>query len=192
MGDVFMVLNATQIRVGMVLNIEGELYRVTWTMHRTPGKGNACMQTKLKHLVTGKNLEMRFLSNDKVDKAELETRNMQYLYKEQGNGYVFMDNENFEQVTLEEDMLGELHHFLQEGTSYPVTQFQGQVVGIDFPKTVDIKVTSAPPEIKRATATNSMRPVTLENGLSINAPGFIKEGDVIRINTETIEYLERV
>jgi elongation factor P len=187
-----MILNATQIREGMVLVLEGELYRVTWTMHRTPGKGNAVMQTKLKHILTGKNLEQRFMSAERVEKADLETRTMQYLYPDT-DGHMFMDNETFEQYTLTADLIGEeTSKYLTEGQGYSVTYYNEAPVGIELPKSMEFKVESAPPEVKRATATNSQRPVTLERGITVNAPGFIKEGDVIRINTETGEYMERV
>ena len=186
-----MQINATQIRVGMVLVIDNELYRVTWTMHRTPGKGNACMQTKLKNIVSGRNLEKRFLSSERAEKASLDSRSMQYLFKD-SSGYVFMDNENFDQIPISEDVIGDAEKFLNEGIDYTITFYEDQVVGLDLPKTMDLKVTMAPPEIKKATATSSLRPVTLENDMIIQAPAFIKEGDTVRVNTETNEYLERV
>ena len=186
-----MVINATQIRVGMILNIEGELYRVTWTMHRTPGKGNACMQTKLKHLANGKNLEMRFLSNERVDKAELMTKDMQCLYPE-GDSFVFMDLQNYEQVSIPIEIAGESHVFIKDGETYPVTYYNDQVVGLELPKNITLQVIMAPPDIKRATATATLKTVELENGMSIQAPGFVKEGDKIKINTQTFEYVERV
>ncbi len=186
-----MQINATQIREGQVLVIEGELYRVNWTMHRTPGKGNACMQTKLKNIINGRNLEKRFLSSERVEKAVLESKNMQFLYKEP-TGFIFMDNESFEQETISDDIIGEAEKFLQEGNSYQVTYHEGQIVGLELPKTMDLKVTSAPPEIKKATASSSLRPIEVENGMTILAPAFIKDGDIIKVNTETGEYLERV
>jgi len=186
-----MQINATQIREGMVLLIDNELYRVTWTMHRTPGKGNACMQTKLKHVVNGRNLEKRFLSSERVEKAMLETKSMQYLYKD-SEGYIFMDNETFDQITVSDDVIGEASKFLKEDTSYLITFFDGQIVGLELPKSMDLRVISAPPEIKKATAAASLRPVTVENDMTVNAPAFIKEGDLIRVNTETCEYIERV
>ena len=185
-----MIINATQIREGMVLNHEGGLYRVTYTMHVTPGKGVACMQTKLKHVVTGKNLEARFRSDARVEKADLETREMQFLYGEP-DGFVFMDNKSFEQVTLSEAMIGEGGKFLAEGKIYLVTYFGETPIGIEFPKSVELRVTYAPPELKKATATASLRPVTLENDITVMAPAFIKEGDIVKVNPETGEYLER-
>lgn len=186
-----MQINATQIREGMILIINDDLYRVTWKMHRTPGKGNACMQTKLKHIQNGRNLEKRFLSNERVDKAVLDSRNMQYLYKET-DGYVFMDNETFDQLSIATDIIGSAILYLKEEQDYTVTFFKDTVVGLELPKTMELHVTVAPPEIRKATAASSLRPVELENGLTVNAPAFIKEGDLIRINTETNDYLERV
>jgi len=186
-----MQINATQIREGMVLIVDDELYRVTWKMHRTPGKGNACMQTKLKHIQNGRNLEKRFLSSERVQKASLDSRSMQYLYKDAA-GYIFMDNETFEQITLPADIVGEAEKFLSEEIDYSITFFEDSIVGLELPKTMQLKVTLAPPEIRKATAASSLRPVELENGMTVNAPAFIKEGDIIKINTETSEYLERV
>jgi len=184
-------INATQIREGMVLIVEGDLYRVTWKMHRTPGKGNACMQTKLKHITNGRNLEKRFLSNERVEKASLDTKNMQFLYSD-SSGYIFMDSVTFDQITLDKTLIGDAQKFLKEEIEYQVTFYDEQVVGLELPKTMELVVTYAPPEIRKATATSSLRPITCENDIEVNAPAFIKEGDKIKINTETGEYLERV
>lgn len=186
-----MIINALQIREGMILRVENDLYRVTWTMHRTPGKGNAVMQTKLKHIITGKNMDQRFMSSERVEKADLETREYQFLYKD-GDEYIFMDNETFEQQPLPNELIGESAKYLVEGETYLATFYQDDAVGIDLPKTMVLRVVSAPPEIKKATATSSMRPVELERNIIINAPGFIQEGDLIRFNTESGEYMERV
>ena len=186
-----MQINATQIREGMVLIVDGELYRVTWKMHRTPGKGNACMQTKLKHIVNGRNLEKRYLSSERVEKASLDTKSMQYLYND-GTNFIFMDNESFDQIEVSKDIIGGSDVFLKEELDYNITFYQDSIVGLDLPTTMELTVTVAPPEIKKATAASSLRPIELENGLTVNAPAFIKEGDIVKINTETLEYLERV
>ena len=186
-----MQINATIIREGMILVIDGELYRVVWKMHRTPGKGNACMQTKLKNIVNGRNLEKRFLSSERVEKATLDTKEMQYLYKEP-TGFVMMDNETFEQLTLSEELVGESSKYLKEGNTYSITFYNEQVVGLELPKTMELTVTYAPPEVRKATASASLRPIEVENGMTVNAPAFIKEGDKIKVNTETGEYLERI
>lgn len=186
-----MQINATQIREGMILDLEGELYKVTYTQHVTPGKGVACMQTKLKNLQNGKNLEQRFRSSERVEKAELETKNMQYLYEDSGN-FMFMDNTDYEQHALPSTLLGDQAGFLVENDNYPVEYYDGNPIGILLPLTVDLKVDVAPPEIKKATAAASLRPITLENGMVVNAPSFIKEGDTVKISTETRDYIERV
>lgn len=185
-----MIINATQIRVGQVLKVNGELYKVTYMQHVTPGKGQAVIQTKLKNIINNKNLEYRFRSNEKAEKADLETQNMQYLYSDP-DGLIMMNTETFDQLSIEKSLIGEQEHYLQEGEIYPVTLYESQAVGIELPQTVTLKVTVAPPEIKKATATNSLRPITLENGMKVNAPAFIKEGDLIKVNTETHEYIER-
>jgi elongation factor P len=186
-----MQLVATQIRTGMILEIDGELYKVTDCDHVTPGKGVACMQTKLKNVVSGKNLEKRFRSADRVERAEFNGRNMQYLYADQ-EGHVFMDNENYEQVTLSNEMIGEQAIYLTMESNYDVQFHDGIAINLSLPKSVDLTVTVAPPEIKKATASASLRPVELENGMTVNAPSFIKEGDRVKINTDTNEYIERV
>lgn len=183
---------ATQIRTGMILKVEGELYRVTYTQHVTPGKGVACMQTKLKNIISGKNLEKRFRSADKAEKVDVVNKQMQYLYEDQG-GYVFMDMTDFDQLTLSSDVVSEeMACFLAEEEQYTIQFYEDSPIGLELPTNVDLRVTMAPPEIKKATATSSLRPVELENGLTVQAPAFIKEGDIIRVNTDTKEYVERV
>ena len=186
-----MQLNATQIREGMVLVIDGELYRVVWKMHRTPGKGNACMQTKLKHVISNRNLEKRFLSSERVEKASLQSKSMQYLYNDP-SGFIFMDNETFEQITIAKSVIGDDHIFLQDSHDYNVTFYESTVIGLELPNTMDCIVTTAPPEIRKATASSSLRPVTLDKALPVNVPAFIKEGDRVRIHTQTKDYIERV
>ncbi len=186
-----MQINATQIREGMVLIIDTELYRVAWKMHRTPGKGNACMQTKLKNIINGRNLEKRFLSSERVEKALLETKSMQYLYKD-SSGYIFMDTEDYEQITINDDIIGESAKYLKEEIAFTVTFHDGQIVGLELPKSIDIRVVSAPPEVRKATASASLRPVECENDIIVNVPTFIKDGDLIKVNTESGDYMERV
>jgi len=175
----------------MIIELDGELYRVTWRMHRTPGKGPASMQTKLKGLLNGKNMEYKFRSNETVERAELDTRSLQYLY-EDGEGLIFMDQESFDQITVRKDLVGQMAKFLRDGEIFSVTFHNDQPIGLDLPKNVDLKVVSAPPAIKKATATAQLRPIECENGITVQAPAFIKEGDIIKINTETGNYVERV
>ena len=186
-----MIINALQVREGMIIVIDDELYRVTWTMHRTPGKGDACMQTKLKNIMNGKNLEHRFRSSDKVEKASLSSRKMQYLYQED-ESYVFMDQETFDQISVHTDIIGEKVVYLKEGNDYDVSVYEESIVSVDFPNSMIFEVAEAPPEVRKATASASLRPITLENGMVINAPAFIKQGDKVKVNIDTKEYIERV
>lgn len=185
-----MQINALQIKVGNVLDIDGELYRVTYTQHVTPGKGVACMQTKMKNIVNGKNLEKRFRSAEMAEKVSLTESKMQYLFEGQ-DAYTFMDNETFDQIELSADLVGDDHYFLVEGETYSVQFHEENPIGLELPNSVELKVTYAPKEVRKATASASLRPVELENGMTINAPVFIKEGDVLRVNTSTKEYMER-
>ena len=182
---------ATQIREGMILNLEGELYKVTKTQHVTPGKGVACMQTKLKNIINGKNLEKRFRSADRVERVSVISKSMQYLYDDP-NGYHFMDLETYDQICLDTDFVGVKKWYLVEENTYQVAFHEVTPVDIDLPAAVEFTVTSAPPEIRKATASSSLRPVTVDNGMTVQAPAFIKEGDKIKVSTESGDYIERV
>jgi len=186
-----MIILATHIREGMVLNVNNEPYKVTWTMHRTPGKGDACIQTKLKHVINGKNLENRFRSSDKVEKLDIVSKPMQFLYND-GTDYIFMDDETFEQFPISKELIKNQVGYLKEGNPYSVQSVNSTIIGLELPKSIVLEVIDAPPEIKKATASSSLRPVTVENNLTIQVPAFIKTGDKIKINTENASYIERV
>ena len=182
---------ATQIRVGMILNLNGELYRVTKTQHVTPGKGVACMQTKLKNIVNGKNLEKRFRSADRVERVSVVSKSMQYLYDDP-SGYYFMDLDTFDQIQLDVAFVGDKKWYLVEEQTYQLAFYESTPVDIELPASVEFTVTVAPPEIRKATASSSLRPVEVDNGMTVQVPAFIKEGDRIKVNTESGEYIERV
>ena len=187
-----MGLVATNIRVGMILELDGELYKVSKMEHVTPGKGVACVQTKLKGVLNQKkNLEKRFRSNDKVNQVDLIERHCQYLYSD-GTHFFFMDPDTFEQLELSQELVGEKNVFLVEETAYAILFYNENPVDLNLPQSLTFKVSFAPPEVKKATASASLRPVTLENDMVVQAPAFIKEGDTIKINTDTKEYIERV
>lgn len=183
-------MNATQIRVGNILIIDGELARVTKTDHITPGKGVACMQVKMKNIKTGQNIERRFRSSEQVERATLEQRDCEYLYKDP-SGFHFMNHETYETITLSEDFVGDGKFFLVENMEIQIEYYEETPLGVLLPQTVDLKVVETTPEIKNATASDSKKPATLETGLVVNVPAFIKEGEVLKIKTETKEYLER-
>jgi elongation factor P len=185
------MINATQIRKGMVIEIQGELYSVLETSHVTPGKGQALMQTKLRKLKDQTLHDHRFRSKDKVEQAYLEAVEMEYLYKE-GRHYVFMNTETYEQIRLSEEVLGEAVNYLISNVVFSVEMYEGKPVGVKPPMTIDLKVTQTEPYLKGATQSASSKPATLETGITITVPQFIKKGDIIRIDTREDKYLERV
>jgi len=179
------------IKVGLNLLVNDEPYQVQTANFVRMQQRKPVMQTKLKHLISGKVLEISFKPGDRVEEADLEKKRADFLYQDP-TGIHFMDNESFEQFTLELDALGKRALLLKEGMTVEVLYFNGKPVTISLPPKVELKVTDAPPGIKGDTAGSVTQPITLETGLVINAPLFVKEGDIVRINTETVEYVERV
>jgi len=175
----------------VVLNYNGQLYVVTDFTFVNPGKGSAFYRTKMKSLESGKVIEITFKSGETVNIADIEKRKMQYLYKD-NEGYHFMDPASYEQVAISEGMVGEKGVYLKDGTDALVILHDGNAIAIEVPRKVTLKVTEAEPAVKGDTASgNVTKEVTLENGLKIRAPMFIKEGELLVINTDTGEYVER-
>ncbi len=185
------MINATQIRKGMIIKVDGELYKVLETTHITPGKGQALMQTKLRRLSDQTLHDQRFRSKDRVEQAYVEQIEMQFLYQEE-NAYVFMNLENYEQIKLSEDILGETINYLVPDVTFSIEMSEGKPVGVNPPLTLELKVVKTEPYLKGATQSASNKPATLETGIIIAVPQFIKEGDVVRIDTRDDSYLERV
>lgn len=185
------MIQATQIRVGMIIVYEKELHRVLNIQHLTQGNKRGKMQVEMRRLRDGTKIEYRYRSEESVEKASLEQRDMEYLYRE-GEHYCFMDSANFEQVHLAAEILGNAVHYLQPNTKVVVDLYQEVAVGIEIPTTMDLKVVETDPVFKSATAASSYKPAKLENGITVKVPPFIKEGDRVRVDTGTDEYLERV
>lgn len=185
------MINATQLRRGMILKIDDELYKVLETTHVTPGKGQALMQTKLRKLRDQTLHEYRFRSKDKVEQAYLEEIEMEYLYQE-GEHYIFMNLENYEQLKLDEETIGSAVNYLIPNVVFTIEMYEGKPVGINPPLTIELKVIKTAPFLKGATQTASNKPATLETGITINVPQFISKDDIIRIDTRDDKYLERV
>jgi len=186
-----MQIQATQLRVGMVILLKNELYRVTNVLHITPGNWRGMVQTKLKNIRTGTGMEQRFRSEDRVEKADLNTVEMEYIYKE-GDHYYFMNSKTYEQVALPKELLGDLVGYLVHNAKLEVEYNQDQPVGIELPKTVNLKVIESEPTLKGATATASFKSAVLETGITIQVPQFVEKGDVIKVDTTEGNYLERV
>jgi elongation factor P len=173
------------------VKFEGDLWRVHEVEHQTPGNLRARVQTKLKNLRNGAMKDHRFRSEDEVEKANFETKNMQYLYAD-GADHHFMDTENYEQIHMHADALGDLVSFLIPNGMVTVDFHDGIPIGVEVPNSVDLRVVETAPEVKGATASAQRKPAKLETGLVVQVPAFISEGEVIRISTEDGSYLERV
>lgn len=184
------MLSLNEIKIGSIVEINGEPYVVIRSDHHKMGRGGAVLKTKMKNLINGNVLERTFQGNDKIEKADTEKKKANFMYKDTDNAY-FMDNDSFEQFSITVDQVGEKLRFVKEGVDVDVLYFDGKAVAIDPPIKVELRVVSAPPGVKGNSAGNVSKQVELETGETINAPMFINEGDLIRINTETGEYSER-
>jgi elongation factor P len=178
-------------KIGLIILLNNQPHLVLESQHATTAQRRAFVRTKLKNLVTGETIEKTFNAGDKIEEANVEKVKATYLYSDNQNVY-FMNLENYEQFGLSKDILMGKEKFLKEGQEVTVYIFNQKPINVELPKKVDLKVIEAPPGIRGDSATNIMKQVTLETGLKINVPLFIKEGDIIRINTETGEYVERV
>ena len=184
------MISGNAIRTGMVIRWKDDLYRVTYSMHRTPGNLRGFVQTKLKSITNGRTDEYRFASEEKVDKVDLEGRDLDYLYAD-GDNHVFMDPETFDQFTVEGEVLGDQARFLQPNLLMKVDFYECRPVSVELPQKIVLKVIETTPSVKNASATNQTKPATLENGVVVQVPHFIKEGDSVLIDTQAAEYLER-
>jgi len=185
-----MKIKAIQLRKGNVILFKDGLYMVSEFQHVTPGKGPAFFQTKLKNIKTGNNAENRFRPDEAVEKADLDSRKMEFLY-EDGGEYYFMDLETYDQFPLSKNLLGDAPFFLLPNTPVEVSFYEGQAIGIELPLTVELKVAETDPNLKTATVSSSYKPAVMETGFKIQIPPFIEEGEVIRIDTRDGKYLER-
>jgi len=186
-----MGLSVSEMRRGMAILYDGELYEVVEYEHSKRGRAGAVAKTKLKHLKTGKVLSATFKGSENTESAYLETRALQYLYHD-GTDYVFMDSERFDQFPLPGDALGEQAKFLVEGTTVQGLYYQDEMVKVAVPNFVELKVTSTEPGVKGDTVSNVEKPATLETGAVVQVPLFVKEGDTLKIDTRTGRYVERL
>jgi elongation factor P len=185
------MIAASHIRPGMLIEFEGNVYYVMESIHRTPGNLRAFMQVKMRNIRNNNQLEQRFSSFDKVEKVNLDNQRMQYLYQE-GEAYNFMNTENYEQIHLNKNELGDAVNFLLPDTVIQIQFYEGKPIGVDLPKSMDFKVVETEPAMKGQTAASSYKPAKVETGLTVKVPQFINEGDVVRIDTATHDYMERV
>ena len=187
----FMAISANDIRKGMVILHEGTPAKVMDFHHHTPGNLRAMVQTRLRNLLTGSSFEHRFRSNDTLEKVTLEQHKMDYLYSD-GSHHHFMNSENYEQVALTEEELGDAAQWLMPNLKIEVEFYNGTPIGVALPASMELTVTETDPPLKGATASNSNKPATLENGVTLSVPPFIVEGEIIRVNPTEARYMERV
>jgi len=185
-----MVLPATQLRAGMIIKHQNDLWRVMNVVHITPGNWRGMVQTKLRNLRSGTQTENRFRSEDKVDRVTFEQHPMEFLYEADGQ-YHFMNTENYEQIALDAEALGDAVNYLTANLAVQVEFYEGKPMGVMLPRTVDLKVVQTDPALKSATVTNVLKPATVETGAVVQVPGFVAIDDVIRVDTETGAYLSR-
>ncbi|MBQ7050317.1 MAG: elongation factor P [Firmicutes bacterium] len=184
------VLSAGEFRNGVTVELDGNIWTIIEFQHVKPGKGAAFVRTKLKNIKTGGVIERTFRPTEKVDRAHIDRKDMQYLYND-GDLYYFMDQETYDQIALGQDALGDALTFVKENEVVKILSHNGNVFGVEPPLFVELEVTHTEPGVKGDTATNVMKPATLETGATINVPLFINIGSVIKIDTRTGEYLGR-
>ena len=179
------------MRKGQTVKIDGKLYVIVDYQHVMLGKGGAVYQTKLKSLIDGSIQNVRLRSEEIVEEAYLDKRTYEYLYSS-GSEHVLMDTTTYDQITLDDDAFGEGQKYLKPNSQLQVSMYEGRPVVVELPNTVDLEVADTAPEIKGATATNQNKPATLETGLVVQVPPFIKVGETLRVDTRTGEYVTRV
>jgi len=182
---------AGDFRNGVTFEMDGDVFQIIEFQHVKPGKGSAFVRTKIRNVISGGVTERTFNPTDKFPEAYIDRKDMQYLYTD-GELYHFMDMESFEQMPIEKNKLSDNFQFVKENEIVKVISYKGKVFGIEPPTFVELKVTHSEPAIKGDTVNNSLKPATMETGVTIKVPMFINEGDVLRIDTRTGEYLERV
>ncbi|GAF27342.1 translation elongation factor P/translation initiation factor 5A [Moorella thermoacetica Y72] len=184
------LISTNDFRTGLTIEVDGDVYTVVEFMHVKPGKGSAFVRTKLKNRRTGAVIERTFRAGEKVNRAHVERREMQYLYND-GDNYYFMDTETFEQLSLRKEQLEDAIKYLKDNMNIFVLTYNGETIGIELPNSVELKVVETEPGIKGDTATGGTKNAVLETGAVIQVPLFIETGDVVRIDTRTGEYIER-
>lgn len=185
------MISAGDFRNGATFEMDGQVYQIIEFQHVKPGKGAAFVRTKIRNVITGATVERSFNPTDKFPRAQISKRDMQYLYND-GDLYYFMDEETFEQTPLNADSIGDALKFVKENMTCKILFFKEQVIGIEPPTFVELEITETEPGFKGDTATGANKPAIVETGAQIKVPLFVNEGDVVRVDTRTGDYMERV
>ena len=184
------MISAGDFRNGVTFDIDGNVFQIIEFQHVKPGKGAAFVRTKIRNVITGAVVEKTFSPTEKFPTAYIDRKDMQYLYND-GDLYYFMDNETYENLPINKDKLSDNFKFVKENTDVKVLSYKGVVFGVEPPFFMELEVTQTEPGVRGDTATNVTKPATLETGAEIRVPLFINEGDMIRVDTRTGEYMER-
>ncbi|UOE95912.1 elongation factor P [Alkalihalobacillus sp. LMS39] len=184
------MISVNDFKTGLTIEVDGGIWQVMEFQHVKPGKGAAFVRSKLRNLRTGAVQEKTFRAGEKVAKAHIENRRMQYLYAS-GDVHTFMDNESYEQIELTSSQIEYELKFLKENMDVQIMQYQGEMLGIEVPNTVELEVTETEPGIKGDTASGGTKPATLETGLTVQVPFFVNQGDVLIIDTRNAAYVSR-
>ncbi len=184
------MITAGEFRNGATFELDGQIFQVVEFQHVKPGKGAAFVRTKMRNIITGATVERTFNPSDKMPRAHIERKDMQYLYND-GDLYYFMDTVTYEQMPVSKDTIGDAFTFVKENMTVKILSHKGNVFGIEPPTFVELEIVATEPGFKGDTATGATKPATLETGAIVKVPLFINQGDVIRIDTRTGDYLER-
>jgi len=185
------MISTSELKKGITIEMEGGLYSILDWQHIKMGRGSAQVRLKLRDIRGGHTIERTFQAGEKFVRARLDRRQVQFLYSD-GDLYYFMDSENFEQSTLNSDLLGDALSYLKEGMSLEILSYEGEPISIEMPNSVELEISETGPAFKGDTATAGNKPANLETGITIQVPLFVNTGDVVRVDTRTGEYLERV
>lgn len=185
-------MNANDLRKGIIISYRNQLWQAVEVTHRTPGNLRAFVQAKLRNMVTGVHITERFASTDTLEQAWLDKKKCEYLYEDNQSGPVFMDSENYEQFSLPKDVLGDAMNYIPPNTVVEVTFHEGKPLTVQLPSSVELKITETEPGVRGNSVTNVYKPAKVETGLVVKVPMHINQGDVIRVNTESGEFLDRV
>jgi len=185
------MISTNDFKTGVTVEIDGEVFAVVDFQHVKPGKGSAFVRSKLKNVKTGAVVERTFNAGEKMARAHLDRREMQYLYND-GDAFNFMDNQSYDQISISREQLGDAIKYLKENTNVSVLMYQGSLIGVDLPNQVELEVTATDPSIKGDTASGGSKPATVETGAVVQVPFFVEVGDVLLIDTRTGNYIKRV
>jgi elongation factor P len=184
-------ISTADFKTGLTIEYEGNVYQIVDFQHVKPGKGGAFVRSRIKNLMTGNTIDKTWRAGDKMDQAIVERRNVEFLYTD-GEDLVFMDMSDFEQMTLPAKQVGDSVKFLKENTTVQLVQWKDQLINMELPQTMEFKITQSDPGVRGDTAQGGSKPATLETGATVTVPLFVNEGETIRVDTRTGQYIERV